>query len=74
VTCRQGGELEPTIEEQGVSTDHERVGSLAHKRGESCVDFKDATRLNHLDLDSHCSTRCRQPFDQVFGIHIARID
>ena len=71
---RQGGELEPTAEEEGVGAGHERVDSLANERRECGIDLQAVARLNNFDLDPEGGSRGRHVFADIRSIRIARVD
>jgi hypothetical protein len=70
----QGGELETPVEEERVSTDQERVDSVADKRREGSLDLTAVARLNNIDLHSEHSSRRSHVIHHALDIRIARID
>src|SRR5262244_445623 len=53
VARRQGRKLHPPTGEKRVEVDEEGIEPLAHKRRESRIDLRAATRVEDLDLQSY---------------------
>jgi hypothetical protein len=59
VTRRQEDQLDTLAGEKRRASDEDRVGPLAHKSGESCVDLAASVSIKDLDLHFHgTGTRC----------------
>src|SRR5262249_8024323 len=52
--CRQLGQLDTPLEQEGAATNEESIRSLVYKSSERLIDLADGACVEYLSLHSHC--------------------
>src|SRR6516225_1659438 len=74
MTCRQLGQLDTPVEQEGAYTSEESVRTPVYKSNERFIDLADGAGVENLSLHSHCWSGSLQACQRRLGTRTGRID
>src|SRR6516225_1954975 len=72
--CRQLGQLNTPVEQEGADTGEESIRTPVYKSNERVIDLADGAGVENLSLHSHCWRGSLQACQRRFGTPTGRVD